>query len=368
MPKRELNVDFSRIIAAIFAIMLHVLGQGGILKNASPAGSVYWVAWFLEICVFCAVNCFALVSGYVMVDKQIKVKRIIGLWFQMLFYSLSLTAVYFVVSPEGRSIKGFIAAVLPVVGNQWWYMSSYFALFFLIPFLNTAIHHISQAFYQKLLAAILLGICVVDCVVPIDAFAIKDGYSAAWLVVVYLFGAYIRKYDVKKHFTATRSMLGFFCMVALTFASKVVIHFLSKAVFGAAKFDNLFISYTSITILLSAIFLFLFCLQIKIGGFGAKLIGFLSPVTLGTYLIHVHPLVFDFVLKNAFVPLAHKSLIVVLLGTIAATFVIFTACAVIELLRIQLFKLLKISKLCEKIDAIIHKLYQKIFSKTEALL
>ena len=367
MSKRELNVDLSRIISALFVIVLHVLGQGGILESASPDGAVYWVAWFLEICVFCAVNCFALVSGYVMVDKHIKIKRIVGLWFQVLFYSLLLTAVYFLVSPESRSIKGLIAGVLPIVGNQWWYISSYFALFFLIPFLNEAIHHISQAFYQKLLMAILLGICIVDCAVPIDAFAIKDGYSVAWLVIVYLFGAYIRKYDVKKYFTATKSILAFFCMVALTFASKLVIHFLTKVIFGEPKFDNLFITYTSITIFLSAIFLFLFCLHVKVGNLGAKWIGFLSPVTLGTYLIHVHPLVFDFVLKDAFVPLAQKSLIIVLLVVIATALAIFIACAAIELLRIQLFKLLKVDTLCEKIDAVIHKLYGKIFSKEEVL-
>ena len=71
MEKRNYNIDLFRIIAAFFVTVLHVLGQGGILESTSPTETNYWIAWFLEICAYCVVNCFALISGYVMVIKTV---------------------------------------------------------------------------------------------------------------------------------------------------------------------------------------------------------------------------------------------------------------------------------------------------------
>ena len=46
MMKRNVNVDFFRITATILVIILHVLGQGGVLRAAPQASAVYWGAWF----------------------------------------------------------------------------------------------------------------------------------------------------------------------------------------------------------------------------------------------------------------------------------------------------------------------------------
>ena len=74
--KRASDIDLFRIIATLLVIVLHVLGKGGILNNAAPDSAAYWTAWFLEICAYCAVNCFALISGYVMADKTVEIKSI----------------------------------------------------------------------------------------------------------------------------------------------------------------------------------------------------------------------------------------------------------------------------------------------------
>lgn len=361
MEKRNYNIDLFRIIAAFLVTVLHVLGQGGILKSTSPSGINYWIAWFLEICAYSAVNCFALISGYVMVNKTIKAKNIIGLWFQVLFYSLLFTSLFFVFLPKSRNIINLVVAVMPILGKQWWYVSSYFALCFFIPFLNQAINNISQQTYKKVLLLILFVICYIDCVLPIDAFSLNNGYSAIWLMIVYLFGAYIRKYAICEKITPLKCIIGFFVMIALTFVSKITIWFFTKSIFGQAKSENTFISYISITILLSAIFLLLFCLKIKINNTASKLIGFVSPAALGVYLIHVHPLVFEFCIKDAFVSFATKSPIAMILCVIVASLAIFVLCTIIELLRIQIFKAVKVSKLSEFVARKISIFYMRVF-------
>jgi surface polysaccharide O-acyltransferase-like enzyme len=114
MTKRNVNVDLARVVATILVIVLHVLGQGGILKNASPDGVIYWVAWFLEILSYCAVNCFALISGYVMVNKNAKLKSLIALWFQVIFYSLLITLLFFVFVPETKDLGSLLFSFIPI--------------------------------------------------------------------------------------------------------------------------------------------------------------------------------------------------------------------------------------------------------------
>ena len=48
-----------------FVVLLHSLGHGGVLKNTIIDSPQYKFAWFLEIFAYCAVDVFALISGYV---------------------------------------------------------------------------------------------------------------------------------------------------------------------------------------------------------------------------------------------------------------------------------------------------------------
>ena len=107
--------------------------------------------------------------------------------------------------------------------------------------------------------------------------------------------------------------------------------------------------------------MFLFCLNLKIGSVFAKVICLLAPASLGVYLIHVHPLVFGSIVKDAFVLFAYESPAVMALCVVAASVAILVGCTVIELLRIQLFKLAKVNQLCEYAGNRVNTLYLKIF-------
>ncbi len=365
MLKRNYNVDLFRTLAAVLVVLLHVLGQGGILENTSPSGAKHWTAWFFEISAYCAVDCFALISGYLMVGKNIKLRSIAKLWFQVVFYSLLITVLFFAFVPESASIKSLVFSVLPVLSKQWWYVSAYFALYFFIPFLNKAIENVSQQTYKKLLIVALIGVCcfgpVLYKVFYIDTFTLDNGYSAIWLMIVYLFGAYIKKYNLREKITASGGILGFFAMIILTFAFRIIVYFATERIFGQPKYYDILVSYVSVTILLSAVFLFLFCLNVKISAAAGKVIAFLSPAALGVYLIHVHPLIFEGILKNAFVGFTEKSLVLMLVYALLATLAIFVICTAIELLRIRFFKLIKIDGLCVFIENKLNGLYLKVF-------
>ncbi|MBR6668219.1 MAG: acyltransferase family protein [Clostridia bacterium] len=65
MKKRNEGIDLLRCLAMLMVVVLHVLNHGGILESSARGMPVYNAAWLLRAAGTCAVNCYALISGYV---------------------------------------------------------------------------------------------------------------------------------------------------------------------------------------------------------------------------------------------------------------------------------------------------------------
>ena len=77
MKERNYGVDLLRIVSMAMIAMLHVLGHGGVLNASVNNVMVYSLAWLLEVGAYCAVNCYALISGYVGYGGKFKYSNII---------------------------------------------------------------------------------------------------------------------------------------------------------------------------------------------------------------------------------------------------------------------------------------------------
>ena len=77
MKERNKGIDILRILSMYMVVILHILSRGsGLLTNLTPPGSVAWnLAWFLEIACYCAVNCFILITGYLMIERPAKLSK-----------------------------------------------------------------------------------------------------------------------------------------------------------------------------------------------------------------------------------------------------------------------------------------------------
>ena len=85
--KHEINygIEWLRILSMYMVAVLHTLGQGGILGSFKQGDLSFSIAWFLETAAFGAVDCFALISGYVGYHSHFRYKKGLRLWFQTFF-------------------------------------------------------------------------------------------------------------------------------------------------------------------------------------------------------------------------------------------------------------------------------------------
>ena len=79
-------------------------------------------------------------------------------------------------------------------------------------------------------------------------------------------------------------------------------------------------------------------------------IAVLSPAALGVYIIHVHPLVWNYVLRDCLTFAAAYPVWRMLLWVVALAFGIYLVCSLIDVVRIRLFQAVGVPALCRKLD------------------
>lgn len=345
--KYNYGIDALRMLAMFMVVLLHILGQGGILEAAKPMSVQYETAWFLEIAAYCAVNCYALISGYVGIYAKYKYQNIIILWLRVVFYTLAITLIFFVFVPDAVVAKDWVKAILPVTGGYYWYFSSYFALFFFIPILNIAINEMNQ---NQCRVVVLLLILVFSCWQTLFSKEIFGTSSNTWwLMIVYIIGAYIRKYGLFQKCSVCQMFSGYLVAIVLTWLSKFIIE---SNFFPFLRFPsgNYFVNNTSFTILISAIFLLLMFERIPVTQATARMIRFFSPAAFSVYIIHAHPFVWNYFLTDRFTGQAFFPVWVEVLSVLFTVTVIYVACSLIDLIRASIFKCLKIQQMIGKLE------------------
>ena len=358
---RNLGVDLLRITAMFMVVILHVLGHGGLLMAVAPKTLNYNLVWFLEIMAYCAVDCYALITGYVLVNSGFKLSRILKLWVEVLFYSIAITAVIAFFQPDLINLKIITATFFPLLTTRYWYFTAYFGLFFFIPFLNYLINSIEEKQLRKLILASILLFSIIPTMIQRDLFLTGGGGGTLWLGVLYLIGAYIKKYDFNKLLNKNKYLLLYFSCIIIVWATKLAIELLTFKILGEPKGGDFFISYTSPFILLAGISLVNFFSQLNFKeGYLSKAITILAPSSFAVYLIHDHFLIREFYLGKSTMALANFTSLKMIALVFSLAIAIYLICSLIDYLRIKLFRVLKINILIDKIS---EKLLS-IFSKT----
>ena len=222
LKERNYGIDFLRILSMFMAVVLHVLGQGGILDTAAPGSTNYWVAWLLEALMYCAVDCFALISGYVLSVTKTKISSVVSLWFQTLFYSVLITVLFFLFFHDASISKtDILISCFPIITKHYWYISAYLGMYILVPILNVALLNVKK----QTLEIVFIGMLFVfgGFSLKFDPFNLGEGCSVLWLSLLYLLGGYLRKYNIISKVKVIEGWVLYVSASVLTFLSKYVI-------------------------------------------------------------------------------------------------------------------------------------------------
>lgn len=343
---RNYGIDLLRIVSMLMVCMTHILSQGGVQGALEFGSSCYKTSIFLSALSYGAVNCYGIISGYVGVEANIRYRSIIKLWLQAAFYSVGITLLFVVGGADGVGRGDLLLAVRPVLSYQYWYFTGYFCLFFFMPFLNKMIDAAGEKGRLQMLLLILFFFSFLQTC-GWQMFYTNDGYSFLWLMLLYLMGGCMRKISL------VEKIPGWVC--ALTY-------FAGAAVAQAG--DGHWITYISPAILLGSLAIVSLFSKMKFSRRMSAWIGRAAPLAFGVYLIHVHPLVFQHVLKDRFAFLSEWANVPkFILGIAGCSLLLFALCMGIEAVRKYLFKWMRMDLICEKLEELLMYIEKKVYNK-----
>lgn len=345
--KRNYGIDLLRLTAMGFVAALHIIGIGGIITGSELLSGQFLTAQFLRIAMLCAVDCYALISGYVGWDKTPRLSGLAMLWLKAVILCLIITV--FFSRTHDFDYKIWLNALLPVTTGQYWYLTAYAGLFVLMPLLNHAV----QKMPKKELTVTLSGILILFCVLPIspltDAFYLHDGYSVLWLAVMYLLGGYLGKYHVLSRLSAGKWLVIFVFSVVFAWAPRMLA-LRWKPILWYNAYGNILIEYTSPSIVLAAASLLAVFSRLRLANWAERAVAAASPHAFGVYLLHAHPLMFRYILENRFAHLGTSSIPTMIAALALWSLVICAAGLAADRALTVLLRLLGADRLVRRLD------------------
>lgn len=362
--KRNAGIEILRIFSMLMIVMLHVLLFGLKYNELNIFSMKGVITNLLKAICFCAVNIYAIITGYVLVNKRPKINRLIDLWFQVIFYLLMSCILIFILYPQNFSKRSLIFAFLPVITNKYWYFTAYFIMFWCVPLYNWIIYNLTMKQYRKMIFVMLFIFSLLGWISSVfsnTVFGLNNGYSFLWLSALYFIGAGIKLYGLDLFFIKdeiTQNTVLFIALLSgvLTFISKVLLIKLTTAILGHELFVDAFYSYLSPTVLIEAICLVIYFSNLNIKG--SKTLTKISGATFGVYLIHQTPFFtnycWDFLSKYRTAPI-FKYILVIFVSVIC----IYVVCTLIEMIRSFIFDKLRVCSISNRIAEKINKLMMK---------
>lgn len=344
--ERNYGIDLFKIVLMFMICMLHTLKRSGLLGLDTGTLS-YQVAWLLEVVCFCGVDGYALISGYNANPnkKWGGYARIIEMWFQVFFYSCILSFILALIGIDGdMTMKTIIKSFFPVTFKVYWYFSQYVILVVLKPFINKFIVVLEVNEARLFLMVSFLLFCVIGIK---DPFGIQYGYSAMWICYLYIVGCLVKKLSLLSSIHGV--VLGL-CSLGLCLLTWIVL-----VVAGS----DILISYASPTIVIIAICLLELFSRLN---FKSKIVKYLAGLTFGIYLFQSNRIIYENTL-NRIDFAKNGSVWLLICGAVGFSLFLFVVGAIVECLRLQTFKLMKIDSLSKSIDMILGTVLEKIISK-----
>lgn len=341
---RSSGIELLRIIIMIQIVILHIydygkaastmgeIGQGVLIK-----GDLFWS--------FCRtpVNVFILITGYFLVSSAFdlsKIKsKVIRVYLPMIFYSVVIAVIFWVAQPWAIELtpSTIAKAFMPFFSREWYFLSLYILIVLFSPFLNMVLGKLEKRHYQFLLLIGFILFSVWPTLSIITPFSnvlsvqkiveLFGGKSFGSFVFMYIIGGYIKRFAPNFKTPRARYLLIFIGLCLVDAGLNVVYGGYTKA-FGIMN---------NPLVVLESAFLFMFFKDLH---FKSKIINLFAGATIGVYAIHENPYVrewlwkmFNFSDKTFYKDgLYLPKFLLLAIG-------IFVACALIDIVRQQIFNL-----------------------------
>lgn len=346
MKKRIVGIDLTRILAMFMIMNYHILMYGSWMTSKHTSFSNKIFGEFAIALTVISVDIFAIISGYVGLYSRHHISRVLDLWSQVVFYSWLVLGFFYFFKDSLLNQQLIIHNLFPTLFKGYWYWNGYVILFILSPLINQGLRRITKKQFKHLIIVLFLLTSCMTISPNYDLFNLSLGYSGLWLIVLYIYGAYFKRFGIPKIFSSILINIVFIifnlCLIVLC---SYLFHQYNLWVNGN-NFDITQFQYTFPLVVSLAIFAFLLLLKVKIKSkLWNKIIIFLGQRSFSAYLLQTNPLIFTFLITNNYNFLRNLSLGKMLFTLILVALLWYFGAVILDIIRLTIWNVFRINKL-----------------------
>ena len=355
---RQSNFELLRILAMVAIIANHFSLHSGFAFAPGDLSLQRFYVQLLQLGGKVGVNLFVMISGYFLIHTtSIKLSKILKLWGQVIFYSVTIFAVLWLTGNADLGLKQLVKHALPITFEIWWFASVYFVLYLVSPYLNRLAATLTGRQYVGMLALFTLCWSVIPTLSTMDF----QGNGLIWFSYLYLLGGFLRRYGHRISLQAGMSLLLGSGILLLTFLSAVVFDILGTKWGAFASHATYFFSDRKVPVVLASVLIFYGVSKLDMGCRPA--INRISGAMFGVYLIHDHLIMRTVLWQDIFSGTTVSGLLVVPYSLLCIVLV-FVVCTAIDMLRHWMFHRPG-TWICGKVEALTAKAQALVKKRTQ---
>ena len=363
--QRNASIEFLRILSMLLIIFLHSIDHSGVLEASKTSSMItYYYVQFTYMMTQVCVNLYVLISGYFLVKSKFNLCKLIILWLEVVFYSLVIRLVFIAFGYQPFSVESILSCLVPVITGRYWFITIYFGLYLIFPFINILINSMNKKQHTILCVVMFLLSSVMVSLHPsLKGMNSGAGWGLAWFVVLYIMASWFRLYYTPNYKWICKILL----WVGISLIVTILMGVGDRIPIVGNIASNMY-RYDSVPALFSSLCIFSAFLNIRIKKYSifSRIILFIAPSTLGVYLIHAHANFSPWLWEFLNLPSYMDSYLFPFIQ-IGAVVGIFVFCIIIDIIRRCTIARIEKSKIIfivsKKITLLVDRLFLKIASK-----
>lgn len=337
--ERNYGIDLLRLFAMFMIVCWHIIDHGGVLIAAQEAGTdAYTAVWFVRIICMCAVDCFAIITGYVSYGSRYRYGRYFKTWVQVSFISLSISVLFFVLY-RSIGLGTVLFSALPVFSGKYWYFTAYTGVYLLMPIINAFAEKTELKQFNRHFLIMVVGLFIYS---PFSQYMFGSellkfggGYSIPWLAFLYLMGIWLKRNPIRKIKTVYIVL-----MLCISIGGGMLLR-----IYDNGMISGIVLKYEGTLVVSQALAWFCLFERAKLPHFIKRIVIIFAPSAFSVYLIHDNPIIRETFIENHFSWIVVDSTLFTVSRLVGVAFVIFGLCLCLDfIIRRPIFKALNVSR------------------------